>query len=88
VKFMKYRLRKTLGIHVATYQELTTLLAEIEVCLNSRPSCTLYDDPFNQTYLSHGYFLIGEPLTQLPSIDYTNVKRNRLSRWQTYQRLQ
>jgi hypothetical protein len=85
VKSMKYHLRKTLGSHVATYKELSTLLAEIEACLNSRPLCTLSDDPFNQAYLSPGHFLIGEPLTQLPSIDLTNVKCNRLSRWQTYQ---
>jgi len=85
VKSMKYHLRRTLGSHIATYEELSTLLAEIEACLNSRPLCTLSDDPFNQTYLSPGHFLIGEPLTQLPTIDYTNVKCNRLSRWQTYQ---
>jgi hypothetical protein len=30
-------------------------------------------------------FLIGEPLTQLPSADYTNVTCKILSRWQTYQ---
>jgi len=85
VKSMKYHLRRTLGSHTATYEELSTLLAEIEACLNSRPLCTLSDDPFNQTYLSPGHFLIGEPHTQLPTIDYTNVKCNRLSRWQTYQ---
>jgi hypothetical protein len=35
--------------------------------------------------MSPGHFLIGEPVTQLPSDDYTNVKCNRLSTWQTYQ---
>jgi hypothetical protein len=85
---MKYHLRRTLGTHVATYEELSILLTEIEACLNSRPLCTLSVDPFNQIYLSPGHFLIGEPLTQLPSIDYTIVKCNKLSRWQTYQQLQ
>jgi hypothetical protein len=88
VKSMKYHLRRTLGAHIATYQELSTLLAEIEACLNSRPLCTLSDDPFNQTYLSPGHFLIGQPLTQLPSIYYTNIKCNSLSRWQMFQKLQ
>ena len=41
--------------------------------------------PFIPTYFSPGHFLIGEPLTQLHSIDYTKVKVNRLSRWQIYQ---
>jgi hypothetical protein len=84
VKSTKYHLRKTLGSHIATYVEL----AEIEAYLNSRPLCTFSDNPFNQTHLSPGHFLIGEPLNQLPSIDFTNVKCNRLSRWQTYQQLQ
>jgi hypothetical protein len=43
----------------------------------------LSDDPFNQTYLSPGHFLIGEPLTQLPTIDYTNVKCNKVANLST-----
>jgi hypothetical protein len=85
VKSMKHHLRRTLGSHTATYEELCTLLTETEACLNSRPFSALSSDPSNPTYLSPGHFLIGEPLTQLPSTDYTNVKCNGLSRWQTYQ---
>jgi hypothetical protein len=84
VKSMRYHLQRTLGSHIVTYEEFSTLPAEKEACLNSRPLCALSDDPFNPTYLSPGHFLIGEPLTQLPAADYT-VKFNRLSRWQTYQ---
>jgi hypothetical protein len=47
--------------------------------------CALTDDPFNPTYLSPGHFLIGEPLTQLNAVDFTDAKYIRLSRWQTYQ---
>jgi len=68
----------------ATYEEFGTLLVEIEACLNSRPLCALPNDP-HTSYLSPGHFLIGEPLTQLPTIDYSNIKMSRLSRWQTYQ---
>jgi len=50
--------------------------------------CALSDDPFNPTYLSPGHFLIGEPLTQLPAADFTEVKCYRLSTWQTYQQQQ
>lgn len=67
-------------------QGTLTLMAEIEPCLNSRPLCVyLVILPTQYTYLSTALFLIGEPLTQLPSVDYTNVKCNRFSRWQTYQ---
>jgi hypothetical protein len=82
---MKYNLKRTLGSQVATYEELCTLLAEIEACLNSRPLRTLSDDPFNQPYLSPGHFLIGEPITQLPSRDYVDIKPHSISRWQQYQ---
>ena len=85
VKSMKYHLRRKLGSHIATYEELSTILAEIEECLNSRTLCTQSDDPFNPKYLSPGHFLIGEPLTQLPAADYTNAKCNILSSWQIYQ---
>jgi len=44
----------------------------------------LPNDP-HHSYLSPGHFLIGEPLTQLPTIDYSNIKLSRLSRWQTFQ---
>jgi len=56
VKSMKYHLRRTLGSHIATFEELSTLLAEIEACLNSRPLCALSDDLFNPTYLFPGHF--------------------------------
>jgi len=82
---MKYHLRRKLGAHVATYEEMCTLLVEIEACLNSRPLCALSDDPFNPTYLSPGHFIIGEPIAQLPAVDFTDVQCNRFSRWQTYQ---
>jgi len=84
VKSMKYHLRRTLGAQIATYEEICTLLTEIEACLNSRPLCALPNDP-HTPYLSPGHFLIGQPLTQLPEIDYTIVKLNRLSRWQSFQ---
>jgi len=76
-----YHLLRTSTAQITTYEELCTLLVEIEACLNSRPLCALSDDPFNPTYLSPGHFLIGEPITQLPATDLTNVKCNRLSRW-------
>ena len=80
-------LRRTLGAQVATYEEVYTLHADIEACLNSRPPCALFDDPFNPTHLTTGNFLIGEPLTQLPAADLTDVKCNRPSRGQSFQQL-
>jgi len=50
LKSMKYHLPRILGAMLATNEELCTLLAEIEACLNSRHLFALSDDPFNQTY--------------------------------------
>ena len=85
VRSMKYHLRRTLGAKIVSYEELYTLLTEIEACLNSRPLCAVSNDPHESTYLSPGHFLIGQALTQLPSLDLTEVKVNRLTRWQSLQ---
>jgi len=82
---MKFTPRRKLGFQVATYEELCTLRAEIEACLSSRILYALYDDPFNPTYLFPGYFLIVEQLYQIPAADFTDVKFNSNSMWQTYQ---
>jgi hypothetical protein len=84
VKSMKYHLRRILGNNICTYEEVITITANIEACLNSRPLCTFPNDP-SHSYLSPRHFLIGVPLTTLPSLDLTNVKSNRLSRWQQLQ---
>ena len=70
----------------ATYEDLCTLLAEIEACLISRTCCALTDDLFYLNYLSPGHFLIGVPLTQLPAAGFTDVKCNRPSRFQIYKK--
>jgi hypothetical protein len=41
VKSMKHHLKRTLRSHIPIYEELCTLLFEIEACLNSRP-CVPY----------------------------------------------
>ena len=86
VKSLKHHLRRALGTTIASYEELVTLLTEIEACLNSRPLCTLSTDPHSSTYLTPGHFLIGAPLVQLPSVDITEVQLNRLTRWQQFQK--
>jgi transposase InsO family protein len=56
VKSMKFHLRRVLGTQIATYEELSTILSEIEACLNSRPLCALSNEPHSSTYLSPVHF--------------------------------
>ena len=50
LKSMNYHLRRTPLCQVATSEELCTLLAEIEACLNSKPLFALSDDLLTQLF--------------------------------------
>lgn len=44
VKSAKYHLKRVIGEILLSYEEMNTLLVEIEACLNSRPLLPLSDD--------------------------------------------
>ncbi|XP_033214090.1 uncharacterized protein LOC117171146 [Belonocnema kinseyi] len=87
VRSVKHHLRRVLGVHTPTFEELATLLCQIESCLNSRPLCPLSDDPEDLKVLTLAHFLIGGELTAVPKFPLENVRQNRLSRWQLWQQL-
>ncbi len=82
VKSTKTHLRRVLGEVKLTYEELSTLLAQIESCLNSRPLASLVDDDDGIEALTPGHFIIGRPLTALPETNPSSRSISLLKRWQ------
>ncbi|XP_070141655.1 uncharacterized protein [Drosophila kikkawai] len=62
VKSFKAHFYKYTAAGKYTFEELATLLAKIEACLNSRPISPMSEDPTDLVALSPGHFLIGGPL--------------------------
>ncbi|XP_043282378.1 uncharacterized protein [Venturia canescens] len=85
VKSVKFHLRRTLRETSLTFEELTTLLTQIEAVLNSRPLQPLSEDPDDLSVLTPGHFLIGDALTAIPEPSLRDVNLTRLARWQLIQ---
>ncbi|XP_055591487.1 uncharacterized protein LOC129743477 [Uranotaenia lowii] len=86
VRSAKKHLLKVLGENAVSFEEMTTLLVQVENCLNSRPITALTDDPGNLQPLTPGHFLIGEAFQQLPDRDFREVPMNRLNQSQVLQK--
>lgn len=69
-----------------TFEEMSTLLAQIEACVNSRPLCALTNDIEDLDVLTAGHLLIGSPLNLIPEPSLLSLKENTLNRYQSMQR--
>lgn len=96
VKSFKRHLRRVLGDSTLTIEEFSTLAAQVEACLNSRPLCPMSNDPEDLAALTPGHFLVGtalttfaEPCETTPLHSYvtrdhlvTNMRNHFWKRWQ------
>lgn len=82
VKSAKYHIRRVLGEQRLTFEELYTVLTQVESCLNSRPITPLSEMPDDLDVLTPGHFLIGTSLSALPQEDFSQCNTNRLQRYQ------
>lgn len=88
VKSVKTHLKKIVGLSTLTFEELTTLLCQIEATLNSRPLCAISSDVTDCAVLTPGHFLINDTINAIPQPDLINNKDHILTRWQYIQKLQ
>lgn len=87
VRSAKHHLRRVIGTQTLTYEEYTTLLANVSACLNSRPLIALDDDPTTAQAVTPAHLIIGRALIGPLQYDYVEVPDNRLQRWRLVQKL-
>lgn len=78
VKSMKHHVRRVMGESVHTFEEITTMLVEIEAVLNSRPLCPVTNDPNDLSIITPGHFLIGDSLLTPARPSLLEIHPNRL----------
>lgn len=75
IKSIKFHLYRVIGSQLLTYEELLTVLTQIETILNSRPLCVLTEDPHPEP-LTPAHFIMASPLTYLPSANISEESKS------------
>ncbi|XP_055525968.1 uncharacterized protein LOC129718847 isoform X2 [Wyeomyia smithii] len=87
VKVAKSQLYRQLGGSRLSYEDMSTVLAEIEAAMNSRPIVPMSEDPNDCTALTPGHFLIGTSMHAVPDPDLSRIPLTRLDHYQRLQQL-
>ncbi|XP_043486365.1 uncharacterized protein LOC122513904 [Polistes fuscatus] len=87
VKSVKHHLKRVVGEHTLTFEELSTVLVEIEACLNSRPLGPLSSDPDDLQVLTPSHFLNEGVSALIQDAELSTLPENRLNRFQLLQRV-
>lgn len=85
VKSIKTHLTRVVGKTSLNYEELYTLLVQIEGLLNSRPITPISSDPNDLSFLTPSHFLTGDVTNSLAEPNLEHLKIGTLSRWQYVQ---
>lgn len=81
VKSAKYHLKRVLGEQKVTFEELYTIITQVEACLNSRPITPMSESVDDLDILTPGHFLMGSSPSALPQEDLKGHNTNRLQRY-------
>ena len=87
MKSTEYHLKPIVSTVKLTFEEMSTVLTQIEACLNSRPLVPLICDEDGFEALTPGQFLIGRSLDSLPDHFLSYCSIPLLRRWHLCQNL-
>lgn len=86
VKLIKKHLLRVVGNISLSWEELETILIQIEGIVNSRPLTPLSDDNNDLNPLTPAHFLIGRSITAVPDRKLLNIPENRLKNFEKLQK--
>ncbi|GFV53662.1 integrase catalytic domain-containing protein [Trichonephila clavipes] len=87
IKSMKRILLRVAKSTIMNFEELTTLMAQIEAVLNSRPLSPLSSDPNDLNPLTPGHFLTNCAISSFPEPYTASDSLSYHSRWKLVQSL-
>lgn len=87
VKSVKRHLYRVVGAVSLTFEEISTVLIQIEACLNSRPLVAASDDHNDFTAISPGHFLTGSELLATPSDNFDDCNMHTLAKWKLVKKM-
>ena len=85
VKVAKKHLQRQLGPSRLSFEDVNTILTQIESLMNSRPLLPMTEDADDLAALTPANFLIGTSMLALPDPDHRNIPINRLDHYQQLQ---
>ncbi|GFX47218.1 integrase catalytic domain-containing protein [Trichonephila clavipes] len=82
IKSLKCHFKRVAGNSKFSYEELLTLITQIEAILYSRPLTPLSSDVDDLEVLTPAHFLIGRPIIAIVEPSLLQCESNRLNVWQ------
>ncbi|XP_043461792.1 uncharacterized protein LOC122506254 [Leptopilina heterotoma] len=81
IKSVKHHLRRVVGETRMTFEELSTVLCQIEACLNSRPLYPNTADANSISAITPGHILTGGPIVSVPEPTLSDLNDHPVDRW-------